>query len=202
MCEAVCTEDEHDDSSRRSFLRQLAAGTGILAGASAFGPLLDIAARSTAGPGPGAKGPAIATDWRAESFTTRAPTLVHYRAGAPDAWRTPAPLVPAYVIVLDGKLLILSTTCPHLACRVTLCPGAAMSGETGAPAAEPVFCCPCHGSRFNRYGVNIAPGPATRPLAAHHYSIRDGRVHLHGVFARETNEWRKNPNPPVDPFSL
>jgi menaquinol-cytochrome c reductase iron-sulfur subunit len=195
----VDAEDERDDASRRTFLRQLAAGTGILAGAAAFGPLLDIAARSSVGSGPTPKGPGIATDWRPGAFTTQAPTLVHYRSGAPDAWGTPAPQIPAYVIALDGKLLILSATCPHLACRVALC---AAPDASAAPADAPVFCCPCHGSRFDRYGVNIAAGPATRPLAAHHYSIRDGRVYLYGLFSRETTDWRRNPNPPVDPLGL
>ena len=51
----------------------------------------------------------------------------------------------------DGKLVAISTTCTHLGCIPNWL------------AADEKFKCPCHGSGFNRLGINFE-GPAPRPL--------------------------------------
>jgi len=62
----------------------------------------------------------------------------------------------------DGKLVAISTTCTHLGCIPTWL------------AADEKFKCPCHGSGFNREGVNFE-GPAPRPLERY-------KVYLEGEY--------------------
>lgn len=52
----------------------------------------------------------------------------------------------------NGKLVTLDPTCTHLGCRI------------GWNAAERLWECPCHGSRF-RPGGDVLAGPAEDPLA-------------------------------------
>lgn len=56
-----------------------------------------------------------------------------------------------YLIHNDDGLLAFSTRCTHQGCNV------------GWEANEDGFHCPCHGSRFDRFGVQQG-GPAPRPL--------------------------------------
>lgn len=51
----------------------------------------------------------------------------------------------------DGSFFCLSLRCTHLGCSANWKP------------LEGVFHCPCHGSKFDREGINFA-GPAPRPL--------------------------------------
>jgi cytochrome b6-f complex iron-sulfur subunit len=63
----------------------------------------------------------------------------------------------------DGGFLALYNRCPHLGCTVTW-----------QPEAE-VFLCPCHASRFDRYGNFEAP-PVPRPLDRFVVQIEDDVV--------------------------
>lgn len=51
----------------------------------------------------------------------------------------------------NGSFYVLSLICTHLGCTSNWKP------------SEEIFHCPCHGSKFNKEGVNFA-GPAPRPL--------------------------------------
>ena len=51
----------------------------------------------------------------------------------------------------DGSFFCLSMKCPHLGCTSSWKP------------SEGIFHCACHGSKFDRSGINFA-GPAPRPL--------------------------------------
>ncbi len=51
----------------------------------------------------------------------------------------------------DGSFFCLSMACTHLGCTANWKP------------AEGIFHCACHGSKFDRMGINFA-GPAPRPL--------------------------------------
>ncbi|HDZ25528.1 hypothetical protein LCGC14_0545340 [marine sediment metagenome] len=51
----------------------------------------------------------------------------------------------------DGSFFCVSLICTHLGCTANWKP------------SEGIFHCPCHGSKFDRMGINFA-GPAPRPL--------------------------------------
>ena len=52
----------------------------------------------------------------------------------------------------DGKIYPVTIRCPHLGCRLSRNPD------------EKSWDCPCHGSRFDRYG-NLISGPAQEGIA-------------------------------------
>jgi len=60
--------------------------------------------------------------------------------------------------------IVLSTSCPHLGCRINRMEGAELV-------------CPCHGSRFSRHG-KLLLGPAGRDLAVLRFSTDRARALL------------------------
>lgn len=65
-----------------------------------------------------------------------------------------------FLINNDDGLLAFSTRCTHQGCNV------------GWQANGDRFHCPCHGSSFDRYGVQTE-GPAPRPLDLYPIAVRD-----------------------------
>jgi len=65
-----------------------------------------------------------------------------------------------YVSRLPGGLLALYRKCTHLGCVVPWRPD---EQSEDSLAGSGRFNCPCHGSRFDRYGL-VKGGPAPRPL--------------------------------------
>jgi cytochrome b6-f complex iron-sulfur subunit len=65
-----------------------------------------------------------------------------------------------YISSLPGGLLALYRKCTHLGCVVPWRPDEQSEDSLEASGR---FNCPCHGSRFDRYGV-VKGGPAPRPL--------------------------------------
>jgi Rieske Fe-S protein len=66
---------------------------------------------------------------------------------------------------LDGTLHERSAVCTHLGCIVSF------------DAVEKTWDCPCHGSRFDRYG-RVVVGPANRDLAPAEPANRSARSHV------------------------
>ena len=83
-------------------------------------------------------------------------------------------------IVRDAEgLYALSTVCTHLGCTPNWLP------------TEQKFKCPCHGSGFDRLGVNYE-GPAPRPLERYRITVAgDGQILVDKsrVFKQEKGEW-------------
>ena len=73
------------------------------------------------------------------------------------------PAARAYLTKVDGEVVAISETCPHLGCRVPWCES---SGQ---------FECPCHGSIFNRKG-EAREGPTPRSMSQYPVEIVDGLV--------------------------
>jgi cytochrome b6-f complex iron-sulfur subunit len=65
-----------------------------------------------------------------------------------------------YISRLPGGLLALYRKCTHLGCVVPWRPDEQSEDNLAAGGR---FNCPCHGSRFDRYGL-VKGGPAPRPL--------------------------------------
>jgi cytochrome b6-f complex iron-sulfur subunit len=77
-----------------------------------------------------------------------------------------------YVSRLPGGLLALYRKCTHLGCVVPWRPD---EQSEDSLAATGRFNCPCHGSRFDRYGV-VKGGPAPRPLDIFPIAIEGDKV--------------------------
>jgi len=77
-----------------------------------------------------------------------------------------------YVSRLPGGLLALYRKCTHLGCVVPWLPD---EQSEDSLAATGRFNCPCHGSRFDRYGV-VKGGPAPRPLDIFPIAIEGDKV--------------------------
>ncbi|MHB8636418.1 MAG: QcrA and Rieske domain-containing protein [Fimbriimonadaceae bacterium] len=79
-------------------------------------------------------------------------------ADFPDNTATYIPEQQIFIVRSGNTYLALSATCTHLGCTVR------------PNDAKPGFFCPCHGSRFDPNGTNIA-GPAPKPLEAYEVSM-------------------------------
>ena len=62
-----------------------------------------------------------------------------------------------FINKVQGKLIVVSATCSHLGCTITL------------PTGANHFSCPCHGSQFSLVG-EVLHGPAAAPLS--HFNWR------------------------------
>ena len=85
-----------------------------------------------------------------------------------------------YVSRVPEGVLALWWKCPHLGCTIPWkeqdVPEAGPPGEGDLPFAQQGrFLCPCHRSRYNRYGQIIA-GPAPRPMDRFPLRIENGRI--------------------------
>lgn len=84
-----------------------------------------------------------------------------------------------WIIRTEEQLYAIVATCTHLGCTPNWSP------------AEQIFKCPCHGSGFDRSGINIE-GPAPRPLERCGIAYaRDGEIIVDKSrrFAHERGEW-------------
>jgi cytochrome b6-f complex iron-sulfur subunit len=85
-------------------------------------------------------------------------------AGKPDQYPpdsvTLDPQAAIYVVRTAEGFFALSAICTHLGCLTAYKP------DLG------IIACPCHGSKFTKYGVKIA-GPAPRPLPRLHMWLND-----------------------------
>ena len=64
-----------------------------------------------------------------------------------------------------GAFAAFDTTCTHQGCAVTEVAGGTIN-------------CPCHGSKFRIADVNVANGPAKKPLAQRKLTVQDGRINV------------------------
>jgi Rieske Fe-S protein len=77
-----------------------------------------------------------------------------------------------YISRLPNGLLALYRKCTHLGCVVPWRPD---EQSEDSLAGSGRFNCPCHGSRFDRYGT-VRGGPAPRPLDIFPIEIDGGKV--------------------------
>lgn len=84
------------------------------------------------------------------------------------------PAARSYLTRIDGEVVAVSETCPHLGCRVPWCD---TSGQ---------FECPCHGSTFNRKG-EAREGPSPRGMSRYPVEVVDGLVIVNTGEAIEGN---------------
>ena len=88
-----------------------------------------------------------------------------------------------YLVHVEQGMIALYWRCTHLGCTVPWKP-------EERPDAGGCFCCPCHGSQFNKVGEKIG-GPAPRPMdyfpieidAAGNVWVDTGRVQQRTAFS-------------------
>ncbi len=81
----------------------------------------------------------------------------------PEGGVVAVPAARCYLTRVDGEVIAVSDTCPHLSCRSPWCES---SGQ---------FECPCHGSVFNRVG-EARSGPSPRGMSRYPVEVEDGIV--------------------------
>lgn len=130
----------------------------------------------------GQAGARTASDqWRASSLDCFSPHSVGTRGSTLPVGSVDDFEIGSITRVADGKFylarvpegfLALYQKCPHLGCVVPWEP----TQQTEDNLAEQGrFNCPCHGSIYNRYGVNVA-GPAPRPMDLMEITIENGTI--------------------------
>jgi len=84
-----------------------------------------------------------------------------------------------WIVRTSDRIYALSTVCTHLGCTPNWLP------------TEEKFKCPCHGSGFDRGGINFE-GPAPRPLERYQVALDESGlivVDKSVVFRQEKSEW-------------
>jgi menaquinol-cytochrome c reductase iron-sulfur subunit len=163
--------DFHDEGrrdeqgvTRRQFLTYALGGTGAFMASviavpqvvEAFDPLRRGGANAF-----------VNTRHKITDFNKQVPHLIEFMAHRDDAWNSADIPARAWVIQKpDNTFLAMSPICTHLGCQVN-----GTLGPDGKPAPSKDgqwwFHCPCHGSKYDIYGINSPGSPAPRPLDVH-----------------------------------
>ena len=153
---------------RRTALKRLVQGAGLVVGAAIVIPVL-ISGLSPALAG---RRPAL---WRRlgriadfEVGAVREAVVGHRADDAPGAGTGKAPLPRKGVYVWrpqPQRFVVFSRACTDLGCPVNYDPGSRF------------YYCPCHGGIFNPGGVPVA-GPPARPLYQYATRVRDGVLEI------------------------
>lgn len=111
------------------------------------------------------------------------PKKVSYKTTIQDAWVEQETEGFVYINKNkeDNSLLIMSPICTHLGCI-------AGNAEESMKNEGITFYCPCHGGKYDDYGINVG-GPPPRPLDVFEAYIQDGDVYIAILSPIE----RKNP---------
>ncbi|MCL6592611.1 MAG: Rieske 2Fe-2S domain-containing protein [Alicyclobacillus sp.] len=115
----------------------------------------------------------VNTGHKVTDFNTQLPQLIEFKAHRDDGWNSADIPSRAWVILQTPQTpLAMSPICTHLGCQVN-----GTLGPDGKP--EPSqdgpwwFHCPCHGSKYDKYGINSPDSPAPRPLDVYKAKVDD-----------------------------
>lgn len=160
--------------SRRQFLTYALGGTGAFMAATVAAPLIPFTIDPLTRTG---GGDFVDTGLKVDDLSKEFPTLVEFKVHRKDGWIEENVKVAAWVILQeDGTPLAMSQICTHLGCAVS-----GTVDESGKPKVSDDkwwFTCPCHGGRYDKYGVNEPNKPPQRPLDAFEVKVENGTVHL------------------------
>jgi menaquinol-cytochrome c reductase iron-sulfur subunit len=192
-------EADEKGLTRRQFLTYVLGGTGAFMGTMIAAPMVVEAFSPLHRGGAGSWSK---TNWKVSDFDENLPKHVTFQQHINDAWNSQDKGNDVYVIKYQKKLMIMSHVCTHLGCHVegSIKDGKSVAPEYKAPNGETVwFYCPCHGSHYNKYGVNTPSSPAPRPLDLFKYKVdSDGHILVGESFKRYDATWDHNPNPTVE----
>ncbi len=153
-----------DTVSRRDFIKAAAAaigGTiGLILGIPAIGYLIDPALRESKAGKPVAVG-------KLEDIPVGTPHPFSFTVTSVNGWERTASNFGGFILRRseDPKdILILSSRCTHLSCRVN------WNAEAGA------YLCPCHDAKFSKEG-KVLDGPPPEPLGRFEFQVaEDGTI--------------------------
>ena len=100
-----------------------------------------------------------------------------------------------YVSRVPEGFLALWWKCPHLGCTVPWKDNEESIGQDVGRFDKGEFHCPCHGSRYNRYG-QIVFGPAPRPMDAFPVTIDGDKIKVETGPQKAVTRDRSGPDSP------
>ncbi|GAX89751.1 ubiquinol-cytochrome c reductase iron-sulfur subunit [Effusibacillus lacus] len=172
---------DKDGLSRRQFLTYALGGTGAFMAAAIGAPLIPL----TIDPLTKAGKANYVEVGKESDFSTDLPRKVEFTVNKKDGWYEADVKMSAWIIKQeDGKWLAMSSICTHLGCQVN--GSVDESGKSIPPKdGEWFFKCPCHDSKFTKYGVPNPGAPATRPLDAFDVKVEGGKILLGPIRERK-----------------
>lgn len=189
------TSEEQSGLTRRQFLSYVLGGTGAFMATVVAAPMVVSAFDPIHR---GASGTFSKTTWKVSDFNDQYPKHVNFSQHIDDAWNSQDKNNDVYVIKYQSKLMIMSHVCTHLGCHVTGSDQPKPKFMASDVGKDVWFFCPCHGSHYNKYGVNTPSSPAPRPLDLFTYKVEsDGTISVGATFQRHDSDWSHNPNPTV-----
>ncbi|MDI3257620.1 MAG: ubiquinol-cytochrome c reductase iron-sulfur subunit [Kyrpidia sp.] len=165
------TPEGKDGLTRRQFLTYALGGTGAFMAASIGAPLLTFALAPLKSAGAANM---VDTGHKASEFNGQEPKPITFKLHVNDGWNSKDVDKQAYVIQQGDKLLVMSPLCTHLGCLVS------KADTQWSEGGKWYFHCPCHNSKFDKYGVQSPDSPATRPLDIYPYEVRNGQLFVSG----------------------
>jgi len=175
-------KQENKGLSRRQFLTYALGGTGAFMAATIAAPLVPFAVdpltRSSGGNfvDAGIKESDVKSDF---------PKLIEFRVHRKDGWVEENVKMRAWIIRdKEDKILAFSGACTHLGCAVS---GTLDASGNPKPSDDGKwwFHCPCHGGRYDVYGVQDPVTPPQRPLDAYEVKVEGGKVLLGSLNKRK-----------------
>jgi Rieske Fe-S protein len=149
-------------ASRRSFLGALLAVGGFFVGALLSVPLIRFALFPLLRRTTELKESSVGALTDFSSLTE--PVMRSIQIEQVDGWRKAVSEKAVYVAKgRQGKLLVLTSICPHLGCTVP------WNKEKNQ------FVCPCHGATFAADGTRVS-GPSLRGMDTLETSVQDGQL--------------------------
>jgi menaquinol-cytochrome c reductase iron-sulfur subunit len=165
---------EKESLSRRQFLTYALGGTGAFMAAAIVSPMIPFAIDPLTRAG--------GTDYvevgKESDFDDKLPKKVEFKVKKKDGWVESDVQLTAWIIKdQQGKILAMSNICTHLGCGINGTVDA--NGKSEPPKdGKWFFLCPCHGSKFDKFGVNSPESPARRPLDVYDVKVENGIVKL------------------------
>jgi menaquinol-cytochrome c reductase iron-sulfur subunit len=168
--------------SRRQFLTYALGGTGAFMAATIAAPLVPFAVDPLRRSGGGSF---VDVGVKESDVKTDFPKLVEFKVHVKDGWVESNVKMSAWLIKdQKGEILAMSPICTHLGCAVN---GNVDASGNPKPADDGKwwFHCPCHGGRYDIYGVQDPTKPPTKPLLLHEVKVENGRVLLGKKYERK-----------------
>jgi menaquinol-cytochrome c reductase iron-sulfur subunit len=168
--------------TRRQFLNYALGGTGAFMAATIAAPLVPFAIDPLTRTGGGSF---VDSGVKESEIKDDFPKQIEFKVHRKDGWVEENAKVRAWLIKdKKGEIVAMSPICTHLGCQVE---GNVDGSGNPKPSDDGNwwFHCPCHGGRYDIYGVNDPTKPPQRPLDTYQVKIEGGKVMLGNLTQRK-----------------